>query len=97
MASDIQIVQKPVNTADNVPVITNWTPAIGYMIYQDDATTASYFYYKLILEVRLDDASGLLLGKIVSPIRLFHNVFDCFFSIFCAFMNDDNTFIVSIF
>tara|TARA_R100000234_G_scaffold83632_1_gene53014 strand:- start:5004 stop:6464 length:1461 start_codon:yes stop_codon:yes gene_type:complete len=64
MASDIQIVQKPVNTADKVPVITNWTPAIGYMIYQDDATTASYYYYKLILEVRLDDASGLLLAKI---------------------------------
>lgn len=64
MASVLQIKQKPVNTADKVPVITNWTPAIGYMIKQNDATTASYFYYKLILEVRLDDASGLLLGKI---------------------------------
>jgi hypothetical protein len=64
MASDLQMVQQPVNTADKVPVITNWTPAIGYMIFQNDATTASYFYYKLILEVRVDDASGLLLGKI---------------------------------
>lgn len=64
MASDIQIVQKPVDTADKVPVITNWTPAVGYMIYQDDATTASYYYYKLILEVRLDDASGTIIGKI---------------------------------
>ena len=64
MASDLQMVQQPVNTADKVPVITNWTPAVGYMIFQNDATTASYFYYKLILEVRVDDASGLLLGKI---------------------------------
>ena len=64
MASDLQMVQQPVNTEDKVPVITNWTPAIGYMIFQNDATTASYFYYKLILEVRVDDASGLLLGKI---------------------------------
>ena len=64
MASALEFQQKPVNTTSKVPVITNWTPLIGYMLYQDDATTASYFYYKLILEVRLDDASGTLLGKI---------------------------------
>ena len=64
MASDIKFEQNPVDTADKVPVITNWTPAIGYMLFQDDATTASYYYYKLILEVRLDDATGTLLGKI---------------------------------
>ena len=60
----LSLVQKPVNTTSKVPVITNWTPLIGYMVYQDNATIASYFYYKLILEVRLDDASGTLLGKI---------------------------------
>jgi hypothetical protein len=60
----LSLVQKPVNTTSKVPVITNWTPLIGYMLYQDNATIASYFYYKLILEVRLDDASGTLLGKI---------------------------------
>jgi hypothetical protein len=47
-----------------VPVITNWTPVIGYMLMQNDATTASYYYYKIILEVRLEDASGTLLAKI---------------------------------
>ena len=64
MASALEWQQKPVNTTSKVPVITNWTPVIGYMLFQDDATTASYYYYKLILEVRLDDASGTLLAKI---------------------------------
>ena len=58
----ISLVQKPVNTTSKVPVITNWTPLIGYMVYQDDIS--GLFYFKLILEVRLDDASGTLLGKI---------------------------------
>ena len=58
----ISFVQKPVNTTSKVPVITNWTPLIGYMVYQDDIS--GLFYFKLILEVRLDDASGTLLGKI---------------------------------
>tara|TARA_R100001594_G_scaffold112420_2_gene147273 strand:- start:3499 stop:4866 length:1368 start_codon:yes stop_codon:yes gene_type:complete len=35
---------------------------IGYMLYQDDIS--GLFFFKLILEVRLDDASGTLLGKI---------------------------------
>ena len=58
----ISFEQKPVNTTSKVPVITNWTPLIGYMVYQDDIS--GLFYFKLILEVRLDDASGTLLGKI---------------------------------
>tara|TARA_R100000655_G_scaffold34536_2_gene67197 strand:- start:6211 stop:7674 length:1464 start_codon:yes stop_codon:yes gene_type:complete len=59
----LAFVQEPVNTADKVPVITNWTPLIGYMLYRD-ASIAALFYYKLVLEIRLDDASGTLLGKI---------------------------------
>lgn len=59
---NISFVQEPVNTTSKVPVITNWTPLIGYMVYQDDIS--GLFYFKLILEVRLDDASGTLLGKI---------------------------------
>ena len=47
MASNLAFVQKPVNTSSQVPVITNWTPLIGYMVYQSDATTASYFFIKL--------------------------------------------------
>ena len=47
--------QKPVNTTSKVPVITNWTPIIGYMVLND--AISGLFYFKLILEVRLDDAS----------------------------------------
>jgi hypothetical protein len=57
---NITFAQEPVNTTSKVPVITNWTPMIGYMVYQDDIS--GLFYFKLILEVRLDDASGTLLG-----------------------------------
>ena len=55
--------QEPVNATSKVPVITNWTPAIGYMLFYD-ASIAAFFYFKLILEVRLTDATGTLLGKI---------------------------------
>ena len=61
---NISIIQKPalapITTA--TVVLTNWTPVVGYTIYQDDIT--DLFYFKLILEVRIDDASGTLLGKI---------------------------------
>tara|TARA_R110002020_G_scaffold24732_2_gene81014 strand:+ start:1238 stop:2749 length:1512 start_codon:yes stop_codon:yes gene_type:complete len=39
------------------PVITNWTPIIGYMVKSSD-NNSSFFYQKLILRVKLDDASG---------------------------------------
>ena len=58
----ISFVQEPINTTSKAPVITNWTPLIGYMVYQDDIS--GLFYFKLILEVRFDDASGKLIGKI---------------------------------
>jgi hypothetical protein len=44
------IVQKPTNTTYKVPVITNWTPLIGYMVYRD-SSISSLFYYKIVLEV----------------------------------------------
>ena len=59
---NISFVQEPINATSKAPVITNWTPMIGYMVYQDDIS--GLFYFKLILEVRLDDASGTLIGKI---------------------------------
>ena len=62
MAMSLTIEQEPVNTADKVPVITNWTPMIGYMILNDEID--GLFYFKLVLEVRLDDASGTLIAKI---------------------------------
>ena len=55
--------QEPVNSSDKVPVITNWTPLIGYML-ERTTSIAALFYYKLVLEVRLDDASGTLLAKL---------------------------------
>ena len=59
---NISFVQEPISDSTTSPVITNWTPMIGYMVYQDDIS--GLFYFKLILEVRLDDASGTLIGKI---------------------------------
>ena len=58
----LSFVQYPVTESDKVPVLTNWTPLIGWMLYRD-ASIASLFYYKLVLEVRLDDASGTLIAK----------------------------------
>tara|TARA_R100001594_G_scaffold1022_2_gene4146 strand:+ start:1761 stop:3317 length:1557 start_codon:yes stop_codon:yes gene_type:complete len=58
----ITLEQKPVTTADKVPVITNWTPMVGYMVLQDDIS--GLYYFRLIMEVRLDDGSGTLLAKI---------------------------------
>jgi hypothetical protein len=45
------------------PVIINWTPAIGYMLEQD-SSIAAFYYYRLVLEIREDDASGTVLGII---------------------------------
>ena len=59
---NISFVQEPIGDSTTSPVITNWTPLIGYMVYQDDIS--GLFYFKLVLEVRLDDASGTLLAKI---------------------------------
>jgi hypothetical protein len=59
----LSFVQEPVDATEKVPVITNWTPLIGYMLYYN-ASIASLFYFKLILEIRIDDASGTLLGKV---------------------------------
>tara|TARA_R100001015_G_C4629588_1_gene190565 strand:- start:902 stop:2407 length:1506 start_codon:yes stop_codon:yes gene_type:complete len=56
--------QKPVDTADKVPVITNWNPVIGYMLYED--TISGLFYYKLVLEVysELGTTASMLVAKI---------------------------------
>ena len=58
----LSFVQEPVDATEKVPVITNWTPLIGYMLHQN--SVVGYFYHKLILEIRIDDASGTLLGKV---------------------------------
>ena len=46
----LSFAQKPINSADKLPVITNWNPVISYMLYQN-SSIASFYYYKLVLEV----------------------------------------------
>jgi len=52
-----QIVQEPINTASKAPVITNWTPLIGYMLYYD-ASIAALFYYKIVVRVHAGESTG---------------------------------------
>ena len=58
----ISFEQRPIEGAAKVPAITNWTPVVPYSVKQTSIT--DLFYFKFILEVRIDDASGTLLGKI---------------------------------
>ena len=57
----LSFVQEPVNDTDKVPVITNWNPIVPFTLYE--STIAGLFYFRLVLEVRLTDASGELLAK----------------------------------
>ena len=61
----ISFEQEPVNTADKVPVITNWNPIIGYMLYQDDIS--GLFYFSLILEVY--KGSGAVAANLLAKIK----------------------------
>ncbi len=54
--------QKPISGTVELPVITNWTPIIPYAVKQ--TSIADLFYFKFILEIRLTDSTGTLLGKI---------------------------------
>ena len=58
----ISFIQEPIGTTPQLPVITNWTPIVPYTAYQDDIS--GLYYFKFILEVRLDSSTGLLLGKL---------------------------------
>jgi len=53
------IIQKPVDSTDDVPVLTNWTPMVGYMMYQSDIS--SYFFYRIVCTVQQVDNSGSVL------------------------------------
>jgi len=60
--NNLSIVQSPVKAADKVPVITNWNPMIGFMIYKD-AVISSLFFYKIGLQVyKGSSTSGTLLA-----------------------------------
>jgi len=58
----LSLPQRPVEGAAKVPVITNWTPIVPYTAKETDIS--GLFYFKFVLEIRLDDASGTLLGKL---------------------------------
>ena len=58
----ISFQQYPVASSGKRPVITNWTPIVPYAVRQTDIS--GLFYFKFILEIRITDASGTLLGKI---------------------------------
>jgi len=58
----ISLPQRPVADSSKIPAITNWTPVVPYTVKQTDIT--DLYYFKFILEIRIDDASGELLGKI---------------------------------
>lgn len=61
--NNLSIVQQPVNSADNVPVITNWNPLIGIMVFKDQNIN-SLFFYKLGIEVyKGSSTSGTLIAK----------------------------------
>lgn len=61
----LSIYQRPVATADQVPAITNWTPILGYVIYQSDTTVNGFFYYQLALAVyKGADLNGTLIATL---------------------------------
>ena len=47
----LQIYQSPTDTADKIPALTNWTPIVGYVIYQSDTTVDSFFYYQIAIAI----------------------------------------------
>ena len=58
----ISLPQSPVEGASKIPALTNWTPVVPYTAKQTDIS--GLFYFKFILEIKIDDSSGELLGKI---------------------------------
>ena len=58
----ISFQQTPVLSSAKRPAITNWTPIVPYSVRQ--TSISGLFYFKFILEIRITDASGTLLGKI---------------------------------
>ena len=61
----LSFVQKPISDSATVPVITNYTPLVPYVVYRD-ASLGSVYYYHLILEVYLGASitPGAMIAKI---------------------------------
>ena len=77
---NISFEQRPVEGAAKIPAITNWTPVLPYTVKQ--SSISALYYFKFILEIRIDDGSGELLGKIkqrhngYATVTNVHAVFD---------------------
>ena len=59
----LSFAQEPIGDTTLLPVITNWNPIVPYALHQN-SSIAAFFYYKMVLEVRLNSSSGDLLAKI---------------------------------
>ena len=62
----LEFVQEPINSAQEVPVITNWNPVIGYMLKRN-SSIASLFYYKLVFEVYV--GTGVVASRLVAKLK----------------------------
>tara|TARA_R110000824_G_scaffold296451_4_gene484721 strand:- start:1632 stop:3146 length:1515 start_codon:yes stop_codon:yes gene_type:complete len=51
----LSFVQKPVASSHKIPVITNWNPVVGYMLYE--SSISGLFYFKLVLEVYIGSSA----------------------------------------
>ena len=58
----ISFEQEPIGDSTTSPVITNWNPIIPYAVKQ--TSISDLFYFKFILEIRLDTSGGTLIGKL---------------------------------
>ena len=47
--------QYPNALNDKLPVLTNWTPIVGYVLYQSDTTINGFYYYQLAVNIYLGD------------------------------------------
>tara|TARA_R100000655_G_scaffold46257_2_gene83187 strand:- start:3853 stop:5409 length:1557 start_codon:yes stop_codon:yes gene_type:complete len=63
--NNLSIVQQPIDSTVKTPVITNWTPMLGYMIYKNE-NVGALFFYKIRLEVYRgsDSSTGTLLARL---------------------------------
>jgi len=58
----ISFEQEPIGDSTTLPVITNWNPIIPYAVKQTDIS--GLFYFKFILEIRMDTSGGTIIGKL---------------------------------
>ena len=58
-------IQEKPRSNDNAPVITNWTPSVGFMFYRG-TSIAGLYYYSILCLVYYGDTTGTLLATLKS-------------------------------